>query len=68
MADIVNLEWAVVGVIVVLIGLVTSIVTPMIKLNTSLNQYSSEFLSLAEGNQLAMEAIQNPTQKRIGGK
>lgn len=40
----------------------------MIKLNTSLNQYSSEFLSLAEGNQLAMEAIQNPTQKRIGGK
>ena len=40
----------------------------MIKLNTSLNQYSSEFLSLAEGNQIAMSVIQNPTQKRIGGK
>ena len=40
----------------------------MIKLNASLNQYSSEFLSLAEGNEMAMNAIQNPTQKRIGGK
>lgn len=40
----------------------------MHKLNDSLNQYSSEFLSLVEDNQIAMEAIQNPTQKRIGGK
>lgn len=32
------MEWTVVGVIVVLVGLVTAIVTPMIRLNTSITK------------------------------
>lgn len=48
MADIVNLEWAVVGVLITLIGLVTAIVTPMIKLNTSITTLTTKMSQLVE--------------------
>ena len=59
MADIVNLEWAVVGVIITLIGLVTAIITPMIKLNTSITTLTSKMSQLVE--------IQQKNEKKHDG-
>lgn len=42
-------EWAVVGVIVVLIGLISAIVTPLIKLNTSITTLTVAVSTLKEG-------------------
>lgn len=41
-------EWTVVGVIVVLFGLIVSIVTPLIKLNTSITKLSCAVESMKQ--------------------
>ena len=46
MTDIASLEWIVVGVIVTLIGFVTAIVTPMLKLNTSITTLTTKMAQL----------------------
>ena len=42
-------EWGVVGVLVVLIGLIASIVKPMLTLNTSIVQLTTKLASLTQG-------------------
>ena len=59
MTDIASLEWIVVGVIVTLIGLVTAIVTPMLKLNTSITTLTTKMAQLI--------AIQEKNEKKHEG-
>lgn len=59
MTDIASLEWIVVGVIITLIGLITAIVTPMLKLNTSITTLTTKMTQLI--------AIQEKNEKKHEG-
>lgn len=60
-------EWQVVGVLIALVGFVASIVTPIIKLNTSIVKLSVLVDNL--GNKLSsMEAANSASHDRIWNK
>lgn len=59
-------EWAVVGVIVVLVGLVASIVKPMLILNTTITTLTSQVQQLAESRSAFEEKSRRSHDKLHG--
>ena len=58
------MEWTVVVVLIALVGLIVSVLTPAIKLNTSVTKLSTLVESL-ESKYIAMEANNTDSHRRI---